>query len=439
MKQAILKALLSHYWRHPWQALFLLLGLTAGVGLWSAVQIINHHAEASYAQADSLLGVQANYWIRNRSEQGIAQADYIELRRAGFRQIFPVIEGQVITPDGQLISIIATDLLALRQSMPEETVDQTFNGIDNWLQLVQKPYRAWVPQQLADELALIQGDQLQLRDGRQLPPALIQAQTQQGRRIFMDISAAFTLFDTDQFNYITVGQLTTEQFDLLTSLLPDSLALVQNQQQLDLSELTQSLHTHLSAMSLLSFAVGLFIVFNAVRFSLWHRRETLMNLRLMGVSVKALISAILFETLIWSLIGTVSGVICGLTIGNWLLPGLSQSLFNLYGATIDAVIALQSETLLLAWGITLVGLLWALAWPMYLQLKHDVLDANSPTLRHQAENSSRQQLALFSLPLLIMAFILFQTMETAVAGFALLGLLLFAAAWLLPTLLALGL
>jgi len=155
LKQAILKALLSHYWRHPWQALFLLLGLTAGVGLWSAVQIINHHAEASYAQADSLLGVQANYWIRNRSEQGIAQADYIELRRAGFRQIFPVIEGQVITPDGQLISIIATDLLALRQSMPEETVDQTFNGIDNWLQLVQKPYRAWVPQQLADEFALI--------------------------------------------------------------------------------------------------------------------------------------------------------------------------------------------------------------------------------------------------------------------------------------------
>ena len=439
MKQVILKALLSHYWRHPWQALFLLLGLTAGVGLWSAVQIINHHAEASYAQADSLLGVQASYWIRHRSEQGIAQTDYIKLRRAGFRQIFPVIEGQVSTPEGQLISIIATDLLALRQALPEDTIDQTFDGIDNWLQFVQKPYRAWVPQQLADELVLNQGDNVQLRDGRQLPPALIQTQTQQGRRIFMDIGAAFTLFDTDRFNYITVGQLSTQQFELLTSLLPDTLALVENQQQLDLSQLTQSLHTHLSAMSLLSFAVGLFIVFNAVRFSLWHRRETLMNLRLMGVSVKILIAAILFETLVWSLIGTLSGVICGLYIGHWLLPGLSQSLFNLYGATIDAVIALQSETLLLAWGITLIGLLWALAWPMYLQLKLHVLDANSPTLRQKAEKSSRRQLALFSVPLLAMAFILFKTMETAVVGFVLLGLLLFAAAWLLPSLLALGL
>jgi putative ABC transport system permease protein len=447
LNPAILKALLSHYWRHPWQALFLLLGLTAGVGLWSAVQIINHHAEQSYAQADSLLGVQANYWIRHRSEQGIAQADYIKLRRAGFRQIFPVIEGQVSTPDGQPVSIIATDLLALRQSLPallsaslpDNMVDQTLDGVENWLRLVQKPFRAWVPQQLADELGLIKGDRLQLRDGRQLPPALIQAQAQQGRRIFVDISAAFTLFDTDRFNYITVGQLTPQQFQRLTSLLPQTLALVQNQQQLDLSQLTQSLHTHLSAMSLLSFAVGLFIVFNAVRFSLWHRRETLMNLRLMGVSVKRLVAAILFETFVWSLIGTLLGVICGLTIGHWLLPGLSQSLFTLYGATIEAVIALRIETLLLAWGITLVGLLWALALPMYLQLKHDVLDANSPTLRYQAEKASRHQLALFALPLIVIAFFLFHTMETAVAGFALLGLLLFAAAWLLPTLLALGL
>ena len=58
----ILKALLSHYWRHPWQTLFLCIGLVAGVGLWSAVQIINQHAEASYQQAQNLLGAQANYW-----------------------------------------------------------------------------------------------------------------------------------------------------------------------------------------------------------------------------------------------------------------------------------------------------------------------------------------------------------------------------------------
>jgi len=30
----VLKALLSHYWRHPWQTLFLAIGLVSGVALW---------------------------------------------------------------------------------------------------------------------------------------------------------------------------------------------------------------------------------------------------------------------------------------------------------------------------------------------------------------------------------------------------------------------
>ena len=70
----ILKALLSHYWRHPWQTLFLCIGLVAGVGLWSAVQIINQHATASYQQAQNLLGAQANYWIRSRRDTRVSSS-----------------------------------------------------------------------------------------------------------------------------------------------------------------------------------------------------------------------------------------------------------------------------------------------------------------------------------------------------------------------------
>ena len=54
----ILKALLSHYWRHPWQTLFLVIGLVAGVGLWSAVQIINQHADELNAEAEDVLAYQ---------------------------------------------------------------------------------------------------------------------------------------------------------------------------------------------------------------------------------------------------------------------------------------------------------------------------------------------------------------------------------------------
>ena len=444
----VLKALLSHYWCHPWQTLFLLLGLTAGVGLWSAVQIINQHAETSYAQADSLLGTQASYWIRSKSERGISQRDYISLRRAGFVQIFPVVEGRVSTSQGVPISIIATDLFALPgELLSSNDIEPAADSANEWLKFVQKPYQSWVPQQLASELKIETGDSLMLRDGRQLPPALIQSRAQQGRQVLMDIGAAFSLLNTDRFNYLVVGRVTTDRMQKLEALLANDLdddlskdlELVENQQHLDLSQLTQSLHTHLSAMSLLSFAVGLFIVFNAVRFSLWYRRETLLNLRLMGVGISTLILVILLETLGWSFIGTISGLLTGVYLGQWLLPGLSASLHNLYGATVDAVIALHWSTLLKAWLLTLLGLLWALAWPMYLQLKQDVLQANSLSVRLSTERSARRNLAYGGLLLLVVAAAVYPNIDSAVSGFVLLGLLLFAAAWGLPLLLAFGL
>jgi putative ABC transport system permease protein len=436
----VFKALLSHYWRHPWQTLFLLLGLIAGVGLWSAVQIVNQHAENSYAQATSLLGAQASYWIRSKSKQGITQARYIGLRRAGFRQVFPLVEGQVSTPQGVPVSIIATDLFALpRDLLGQSEIDTGTKGASEWLEFIQVPYRAWVPEPIASELELQTGDRLVLRDGRKLPPALIQSRVQQGRRVLMDIGAAFELLNTERFSYLAVGEITPARMAELRKLLPDELELVENQQHLDLSELTESLHTHLTAMSLLSFAVGLFIVFNAVRFSLWYRRETFLNLRLMGVSVSILVNAILAETLIWSLIGAASGLVTGLALGQWLIPGLSASIHSLYGASVDALLSLHAETMFKAWAITLLGLLLALAWPLYQQLKHEVLAAYSPDTGQESERKARTNLLKGAIILSLIAAILYPQLDSAVDGFVLLGLVLFAAAWTLPGLLILGL
>ncbi|MCP3687217.1 MAG: ABC transporter permease, partial [Gammaproteobacteria bacterium] len=176
-------------------------------------------------------------------------------------------------------------------------------------------------------------------------------------------------------------------------------------------------------MSLLSFAVGLFIVFNAVRFSLWYRRPTFINLRLMGVSTGLLMMAVLIETLLWSIIGTATGLLVGMQIGSLLLPGLSASLHNLYDATVNPQMLWQFDTVLKAWGITLLGLCWALAWPLYQQLK-------------------RHNMPGFTWPaaiLLACSLLLYPHLHDAFSGFLILGLLLFGAAWLLPSLLALSL
>jgi len=431
----VMKALLSHYWRHPWQTLFLAIGLVSGVALWSAVQIINHHAEDSYKQAQNLLGIQAQYWIRNRRDQGIESEIYVELRRAGFRQVLPMVELEVSTAAGVSIKIIATDLLALPDdAFASDGSSEDFS--ERWLKFVQPPYRAWIPQVLARELDLARGDQLVLRDGRQLPPALIQAREQQGRRVLVDIAAALELSGSDRLSHLAVGRISAHEFSRLTNILPDHLELIENQQHLDLRELTQSLHSHLSAMSLLSFAVGLFIVFNAVRFSLWYRRATLLNLRLMGCDTRVLLRAILLETLLWSLLGTGFGFGLGILLAQALLPGLGASLQSLYDAVVATDLGLSPWTLLQAWCISLLGLVWALAWPLYRQLPRRGLESARSDLLLADETLARRRLALAGLLLALLALLAYRYIETVNQGFVVLGLLLFAAAWVLPILLA---
>ncbi len=431
----ILKALVSHYWCRPWQTLFLASGLICGVGLWSAVQIINQQAEDSYQDAQRLLGSQADFWVQDRRGLGVPQDLYVELRRAGILQVFPVLELEVSTGAGNMIQLLATDLMAV----PGDGAFASENPIQSsadWLGFIQPPFQAWYPSELAEELGLVPGQQLQLRDGRQLPPAFIREGGEQGRRVLIDMAAALSLDKRQSFSYLAVGRLNPAEQQQLVSLLPDGVELVENRQHLDLKQLTQSLHTHLDAMSLLSFAVGLFIVFNAVRFSLWHRRRTLLNLRLAGCTVGELSVAIAVETLLWSLIGALAGFYLGIVLAQFLLPGVGASLQGLYGASLQAVIETSPQTFWLAWFITLLGLIWALFWPLFLQARRRVFQAGRDSLFAEDSSRSSRQLFFVAVLLAVMAAVFYPLINTSIDGFFMLGLVLLSAAFALPQLMS---
>ena len=432
-----LKALLSHYWRHPWQAMFLLSGLIAGVALWSAVQIINGHARASYSQADSLLGSQMAYTVRSIGE-GVTQEQYIDLRRKGWTQLYPVIEARILAKSGQLIPLIATDLFALpgNQSLGQLNLGESDS---NWLDFIQPPFQSWYPAALANSLDVEVGDLLALKKGRTLPPAVISQSDSQGWQVLLDIGAAQTILGTEQFTYLGVSKLSDKQADELIQQLPESLSLEKNNQSLDLEQLTESLHTNLTAMSLLSFAVGLFIVFNAVRFSLWHRQLTLRNLRLMGIDLKTLAIALFMESLLWSVIASVLGLAAGYLISLQLLPTLGATLDNLYSATVGAEILLSATNVLLAWLMTLLGLLLALAWPMWQLSQQAILPGSQIGTQWQNDIVARRRLFFSGVVLAILALLIYPFINSVLGGFILLGLVLFSAAWCLPVVLAFGL
>lgn len=433
----VLITLLSHHRRHPMQTLFLLTGLVTGVALWSAVQVINAHARASYAEADQVLGAQASHWVRSRTGQGVSVEEYAHLRRLGWRSVFPLLEQRLTTADQSVINLIATDLLAL----PDEDAD-TSTGLPagGWMSLVTPPHEAWYPDTLAGQLGIAGGDRLTLSSGRALPPARIFSRDQQGLRVFMDIGVALNLLDRSQLSYLVVAELPGDAAarlsEDLAALNPD-LRLVANQQRLDLTELTQSLHTQLAAMSLLSFAVGLFIVFNAVRFSLSARRHTLTTLRELGVSQRLLLGAIALETLVMSVIGTLGGLGLGYGLSQLLLPSVAATLQNLYGAVLDYTLLVQPVTVLQAWLLTSAGLMLALAWPLWHQAQRSLQDQRDEPSQWQQDQRARTRLALGSLALALLALGLYRQLDSIALGFTVLALILFAGAGVLPWIVAL--
>ena len=427
---------LSFYRQKPLQALFVLVGLVLGCGLYTAVAQINASAKASYAEADQILGASAQWRITDRLSGEVAVEDYIHLRRAGFTQVYPVIEKRLPSADGALISLIATDLLALPLSTPDgaSTGENPFSGA-GWSGLTQTPFETWVPTETAKRLGIVEGEQIRLRDGKLLPPAVIRSQAQQRDQIFMDVGAVLSLFETNRVSYLAASNLTASEQQQISEVFDDRLLATNNSQALDLTQLTQSLHTNLTALGLLSFVVGTFIVFNAVHFSLHARRQTLRVLSDLGAAKRDVMAAILLEAFIWAVVGALLGTLLAQPLSAALMPAVAATLSNIYGASVSSLPVFNVDLFLQALLLAISGLLLAMVVPLVRSIGSSRLGQVAGNEDPSVNASlSRQELtgAFLGAGFLIAAYLSYPLASTVVEGFGLLALVLFAGITLLP-------
>ena len=421
----------SFYRGNKPQGLFVLLGLVLGCGLYTAVEQINTSARASYAEADKILGASSQLRISDRQQTEVSVDDYIKLRRSGFSNVYPVIEARLPTTKGPLISVIATDLLALpiTSAAQETDVENPFSG-GGWSRLTQPPYEMWVPAQTAKKIGVRDGDRIELRDGTRLPPASVRSQAQQNDRVFMDIGAALDVLGKDRLSYIAAGALDDHQQTVFDEDFSDRLALSRNTDALDLSQLTQSLHTNLTALGLLSFVVGVFIIFNAVHFSLHARTHLFRVLGELGVPTEAVILAIVIETLIWSLVGAILGTLLAQPISAALMPAVASTMQNIYGASVSSVPIFNGELFVQAFALATIGLALALMLPLMLIVAKPA--SRVTTGPNDPARRSSGLLAAAGVIMLLAVYASYPHVSSPLQGFGLLGLILFAGIALLP-------
>ncbi|MCM2293188.1 FtsX-like permease family protein [Allorhizobium sp. BGMRC 0089] len=410
-------ALLSHWRKHKVQLAMLLLGLALATALWSGVQAINAEARASYAKAAALLGQNRLSELVRRDGGTIPLSLYVDLRRRGY-QLSPMLSGDIRIA-GKPIHLIGIDPL----SVPHQAAPEDFSAAGSLPAFLSPPGLMLVSQSTADAL---KGEApLAVRVVKDVP---------YGTAI-TDIGVAARLLSLPDAitNMIVLPENAAPLRDLAT--IAPGLMVKKPDGEGDLARLTDSFHLNLTAFGLLSFVVGLFIVYAAVRLAFEQRRATFRTLRSLGLPVRMLLLLLSAEMLLFSVIAGLIGVALGYVIASMLLPDVALTLRGLYGADVPGSLQFRPQWWATGLAIAVLGALASAGQGLWSVWRMPLLQPAKPRAWAMASERIWWMQAAVAIMLFIAAAGLVWWGRGLLAGFAALGALLLAAALLLPVLL----
>lgn len=423
-----LRALLSHWRRHPVQFFSVLTGLWLATALLTGVQALNSQARDSYARASQLIGGEPQASLSAPDGASFSQALFAQLRRAGW-PVSPVVQGRV-----QLQGHADTRL----QLMGIEPLSLPGSGVVAGQRLSQAqmlaffapPGRTWIAPQTLQALGLREGEQPLTLSGQTLPPLEAQADMAPGV-LLTDIGFAQPLLDMP-------GRLSRLLVDNTYAaghpMPPEGLQLKQGEDN-NLSRLTESFHLNLDALGFLSFVVGLFIVHAAIGLALEQRRGLLRTLRACGVSARLLILSLGVELGVLALLGGVLGVASGYLLASLLLPDVAASLRGLYGAEVPGQLSLSPGWWAAGLGLSLLGALLAGANSLWRAARLPLLALANAQAWHEAHGRWLRRQGWVAATALVIALLSLLLGDSLAAGFVLMATLLLGAALGLPVML----
>ncbi len=407
-----LTALLSHWRRNPWQLATLIAGLALATALWSGVQAINAEARASYDQAADVVSGSGFAQITRADGAPIPTQAYVSLRRMGW-QVSPVLEGDLRLGE-RAIRLIGIDPMTLPQPANRAPMDSP-------LQI--EPGEGDAISVHPDDAPLFEG----LEVVAQADPARVPGRGLGDIAIVQDL-----LGQTDQITRLVVDPVQP----LGLGPLPEAYVLVDARDETDLARLTESFHLNLTAFGLLSFAVGIFIVYGAVGLAFEQRRPVFRTLRALGLPLRHLMALLAAELGAFALAAGALGVGLGYLIAAALLPDVAATLRGLYGAEITGQLQLRPIWWLSGLGMALAGTALAGAAALFKLARLPLLSFNHPRAMSMHASAAARWMALAALALFVLGAGIATVGQGLFAGFGLLGCLLIGAAFCLPLLLA---
>lgn len=348
------------FYRHPGQLVLALVGIAAGVAVVTGVALMREVLiDALDSATESLSGAESIRIVdpRGPMDEGL----FVDLAMTpGAPALLPVLSSR-LRHGNRMLELLALDPLSLEQGGP---VRLTGSGSGP---LFGQANAALASQRTLDRLDLEVGATLSVRhSGEPLDLEIVNV-VAGGRelddRIIMDLASAQHLIGRQgELSFI---EAPADARAWLSQRLPDELRLIDaDQRRESAASLTAGMRANLTAMSLLSLAVGLFVIYSVLAFLLVQRRRTIGMLRAVGVTEGRIQALLASETLILAGLGALAGLVLGTLMASGLLELVRQPVAELYRMVASA--GIQPTPLL-------YGSVWVLAVIMALASVFGVL------------------------------------------------------------------
>lgn len=363
--------------RHPAQIALTVLGVALGVAVVVAMDLAIQSSRAAFAVSTEAIAGRATHRIEG-GPSGLSDSVFTRLRtELGVRAAAPVVEAWASSPQlpGTALRVLGIDPFSERPLRP--FLAGGGPGLDASV-LLTVPASVVLPAPLAERAGIGVGDSLTLVvEGRSRAALVVGVLVPDGdlaRRgladvVVADVGTVQRFLDRpgrlSRIDLVLSGSAAEEatQVAALEGLLPPGATLTAVGTRADtMSGMLRAFNLNLTALSLLALLFGMFLIYNAMTFSVVQRRELLGSLRALGVTRGEILRTVGGEALLTGIVGTALGLAAGVVLGRGLVRLVTQTINDLYfvltveGLTVPMAVLLKGA--LLGIGATLLA-----AWP----------------------------------------------------------------------------
>ncbi len=339
--------------RHPLQFVMMILGIALGVAVMVSIDLANASAARAFDLSTSAVAGRATHLIV-AGDQGVDESVYVRLRtdsrwREGLESA-PLVRAYAVSP--QLGKVTFTLLgidpfaeapfrsyLGTGQGTPLETVAS----------LLTVPGSILLSADIAGRYGLQPCLAEALRDSCRLTlsingkthtvylTGLLEASDDFSRRaleniILTDISTAQSLSGESgkltQIDLILPANFDAKAFS--AALPPGTLVVPSERRNSQVAEMTAAFQFNLTALSLLALVVGVFLIYNAMTFSVVQRRSLFGTLRSIGYTRAQIFGLVLGEAAVVGLLGSGLGLGLGVLLGQGAVKMVTQTINDLF-------------------------------------------------------------------------------------------------------------